>query len=387
MSTVSVTNLKNAASASNNLVLDTSGNTTAAGTVAMGSSFLRNRIINGAMVIDQRNAGASVTVNSQNDTYSVDRFLGAGQTTDGVYTLQRSTIAPSGFANSLLATVTTADASVGVSQYYFLAQKIEGFNVSDFGFGAASASTITLSFWVRSSVTGTYGGALANGAYNRSYPFTYTISSANTWEQKIVTIVGDTTGTWLTDNGIGLRVYWGLGVGSDNAGTAGSWTARGNASATGCVNWISTNGATFYITGVQLEVGTVATPFERRLYGTELALCQRYCLVWRPQVNSGATSFPTIATGYASSTSGANGIVQTPVALRATPTISFSGAIFFAAGNANGTLVSVPTVYEASNSSFWFQTTYSGTPFATGDGGILYCGNSTSNVFIASAEL
>ena len=155
MSTVSVINVKHPSSASNNLVLDTSGNTTAAGTVAMGSSYLRNRIINGAMVIDQRNAGASVTVNSQNDTYSVDRFLGAGQTTDGVYTLQRSTIAPSGFANSLLATVTTADASVGVSQYYFLAQKIEGFNVSDFGFGAASASTITLSFWVRSSVTGT----------------------------------------------------------------------------------------------------------------------------------------------------------------------------------------------------------------------------------------
>ena len=242
---------------------------------AIGPGF-KNRIINGDMRIDQRNAGAAVTVNSVNDTYSVDRFLGAGQSTDGVFTLQRSTTAPTGFTNSLVATVTTADASVGAAQYYFIAQKIEGFNVSDLGFGTANAKTVTLSFWVRSSVTGTFSGALANGAYNRSYPFTYTISSANTFEYKTVTIAGDTTGTWLTDNGIGLRIYWNLGTGVDNTGTAGAWTGAGNIGADSTVALISTLNATWYVTGVQLEVGPSATSFDYRPFGTELSLCQRY---------------------------------------------------------------------------------------------------------------
>jgi hypothetical protein len=244
---------------------------------AAGTGFaFRNRIINGAMEIDQRNAGASVTINTTSDAYSVDRFLGAGQAADGVFTLQQSTTAPAGFKNSLVATVTTADASIGAAQYYLIAQKIEGFNCSDLAFGAASAKTVTLSFWVRSSVTGTFSGALANGAYNRSYPFTYTISSANTFEYKTVTIAGDTTGTWLTDNGIGLRIYWNLGSGVDNTGTAGAWVGAGNIGADSTVALISTLNATFYLTGVQLEVGSVATPFERRLYGQEVALCQRY---------------------------------------------------------------------------------------------------------------
>ena len=236
----------------------------------------KNRIINGDMRIDQRNAGASVTVNVNTDVYSVDRFLSAGQSSDGVFTVQRSATAPAGFTNSLLATVTTADASIGAAQYYFIAHKIEGFNCADLNFGTASASTVTLSFWVRSSLTGTFGGALANGGYTRSYPFTYTINAANTFEYKTITIQGDSSGTWLTDNGIGLRIYWDLGTGTDNRATAGAWTGSGRIGATGSTNWIGTNGATFYITGVQLEVGSTATPFERRSYGQELALCQRY---------------------------------------------------------------------------------------------------------------
>lgn len=277
MSTVKVTNLQHASSASPNIVLDSSGNATMAGSMAMATPFaMKNKIINGAMEIDQRNAGAAVTVNTTSDTYSVDRFLGAGQATDGVFTLQQSTTAPAGFKNSLVATVTTADASIGAAQYYFIAQKIEGFNCSDLAFGTASAKTVTLSFWVRSSVTGTFSGALANGAYNRSYPFTYTISSANTFEYKTVTIAGDTTGTWLTDNGIGLRIYWNLGSGVDNTGTASAWVGAGNIGADSTVAVISTLNATFYLTGVQLEVGSVATPFERRLYPQELSMCQRY---------------------------------------------------------------------------------------------------------------
>lgn len=245
------------------------------GSISPDSSVFRNRIINGAMQIDQRNAGASVTVNSSTNTYGLDRFYGQASG-GGVFTMQRSTVAPAGFTNSLLATVTTADASIASGDLYAISQSIEGFNCSDLGFGTANAATVTLSFWVRSSVTGTFSGTLSNNAFDRSYPFTYTISSANTYEYKTITITGATTGTWTTDNTSGLRVYFSLGAGSTYTGTAGSWSASGLTNATGSTNLISTNGATFYITGVQLEKGTQATSFEYRPYGTELQLCQRY---------------------------------------------------------------------------------------------------------------
>ena len=236
----------------------------------------KNRIINGDMRIDQRNAGASVTINAGAKAYTVDRWHANGQPTDGVFTVQQSTTAPTGFTNSLLATVTTADASIGVDQYYLLCQRIEGHNVADLGFGSAAAKTVTLSFWVRSSLTGTFSGSFENSAEDRAYPFTYSISSADTWEQKTITIAGDTSGTWLTNNEIGLLVWFDLGCGSNKRGTAGSWTGSNLYGATGAVQLIATNGATFYITGVQLEVGFVATPFEHRSYGDELARCQRY---------------------------------------------------------------------------------------------------------------
>jgi hypothetical protein len=242
---------------------------------ATGVGF-RNRIINGDMRIDQRNAGASVTVNSGTAQYAVDRFAGIGQATDGVFTVQQSTTAPAGFRNSIVATVTTADSSLGATQFYVLEQRIEGHNVADFGWGAAGAQSVTLSFWVRCSLTGTFGGALMNSAQNRAYPFSYTITAANTWEQKTVVITGDTSGTWLTTNGIGIELSWGLGVGSSFSAAAGSWAGQVAFSATGATNLMATNGATFFLTGVQLEAGTVATPFERRDYGRELIMCQRY---------------------------------------------------------------------------------------------------------------
>jgi hypothetical protein len=191
-------------------------------------------------------------------------------------TIQRSTTAPTGFINSLLMTTTSADASLGATQICYVGQKIEGLNVADFAWGTASAATITVSFWVRSSLTGTFGGAIANNAFNRSYPFTYTISTANTFEQKTITIAGDTTGTWPTDNGGSIQLFVGLGVGSTYSGTAGAWAAAGYISATGATSVVGTNGATFYITGVQLEKGSTATSFDYRDYGTELALCLRY---------------------------------------------------------------------------------------------------------------
>jgi hypothetical protein len=236
----------------------------------------RNKIINGAMTIDQRNAGAAVTVNANAFFFPVDRFPGFGQSADGVFTLQRSATAPNGFTNSVIATVTTDDASIGATQEYGIAQNIEGFNVADLGWGAAGASAVTLSFWVRSSVTGTHSGSLSNNAYNRAYAFSYTISVADTFEYKTITIPGDTTGTWLKDSGTGIRLRWNLGTGSTYLGTAGAWGSSFLNGATGSVQLISTNGATFYLTGVQLEAGDTATPFEHRSFGAELALCQRY---------------------------------------------------------------------------------------------------------------
>jgi hypothetical protein len=250
------------------------------------SMGFKNRIINGAMVIDQRNAGASVT--PANAAYTLDRWQ-AFQSVASKYSVQQnagSVTPPAGFTNYLGVTSLSAY-SVASGDYFALNQSIEGFNVADFGFGTASASTVILSFLVRSSLTGTFGGALKNSAGNRSYPFTYTISSANTWEQKTIIIAGDTSGTWLTNNGVGIYVQLGLGTGSTWNGTAGSWSANNYISATGATSVVGTNGATFYITGVQLEKGSTATSFDYRPYGTELALCQRYL---ERSYNIGATT-------------------------------------------------------------------------------------------------
>jgi hypothetical protein len=236
------------------------------------SMGFKNRIINGQMVLDQRNAGASVT--PTNGQYLVDRFQ-AGLTQASKFTAQQSSTAPTGFSKSLLVTSSSAY-SVLTTDNFYISQPIEGQNLIDLSWGTASAATVTLSFWVRSSLTGTFGGALLNSAVNRSYPYTYTISVADTWEQKSVTIAGDTSGTWLTTNGVGMRVFFSLGAGSTFSGTAGAWAGATYVSATGATSVVGTSGATFYITGVQLEKGSTATSFDYRPYGTELALCQRY---------------------------------------------------------------------------------------------------------------
>ena len=243
---------------------------------AAASPFgLKNKIINGAMVIDQRNAGAA-TANTIND-YTVDRWQ-VLQSVTGKLIAQQNAAAvtpPTGFTNYLGVT-SQSSYSVLAGDYYMLMQRIEGYNIADLGWGTASAQTITLSFWVRSSLTGTFGGALKNNAANRSYLFTYSIPTANTWTQISVTIAGDTSGTWEKTTSAGIQVQFGLGVGSTFSGTAGAWAGANLVSATGATSVVGTNGATFYITGVQLEQNTSATPFERRLYDKELVSCQRY---------------------------------------------------------------------------------------------------------------
>ena len=237
---------------------------------------LKNRIINGAMMIDQRNAGASVTPTVDNQ-YTLDRWR-CSLTQSSKFSVQQnagSVTPPVGFTNYLGVTSLSAY-SVVASDVFGIVQLIEGFNTADLAFGTANARTVTLSFWVRSSLTGTFGGVLNNGIFNRSYPFTYTISAANTWEQKTVTIAGDTTGTWNTTTSASMGAFFSLGAGSTFSGTAGAWVAGNILSATGATSVVGTNGATFYITGVQLEVGSTATPFERRMYTNEFQLCQRY---------------------------------------------------------------------------------------------------------------
>jgi hypothetical protein len=282
--------------------------------ISVANTFgFKNRIINGAMVIDQRNAGAAVTAN---DAFSVDRFKLA-QNTDGACSVQQDSSAPAGFINSVKYTTTTADGTLTTTQNTSISQNIEGTNISDLGWGTASASTVTLSFWVRSSLTGTFGGALSNSAVNRSYAFTYSISVADTWEQKSVTIAGDTTGTWLTTNGIGIRVIFGLGVGPDRSGTSGSWAAAAYFSATGATSVIGTLNATLYITGVQLEKGSTATSFDFRAYSTELAMCQRYL----PMISAAdASNTAQFAVGQASGATNGEFHLRFPVTVRTPPT-------------------------------------------------------------------
>jgi hypothetical protein len=308
MSNLKVNSINDASGGSNAVLYGV-----AAPTNSMG---FRNRIINGDMRIDQRNNGASVATSAGSVVYTVDRWA-ANYTQTSKYTVQQnagSVTPPSGFTNYLGAT-SSAATSLGASDFFMLNQRIEGFNVADLGWGAAGAQAVTLSFWVRSSLTGTFGGVLTNSAQNRSYPFTYTINAANTWELETVTIPGDTSGTWLKDTGIGIFVSFGLGVGSTYSGTAGAWAGSNFFSATGATSVVGTNGATFYITGVQLEAGSVASPFERIDYGRQLIQCQRYYEVneYKLYVAAAAGTFLAAAIVFATEK-------------RAAPTISFTNS-------------------------------------------------------------
>ena len=292
------------------------------GTIGAGNaSIMKNRIINGAMVIDQRNAGASVTPTSTLDGYPVDRFFVTVSQNSKLTTQQNagSVTPPIGFSNYLGVTSSSAY-TLGATDYFAIRQYIEGFNTADLQWGTVNAKTVTLSFQVYSSLTGTFGGAISNSAFNRSYPFTYTVSSANTWTAVSVTIAGDTSGTWVgATNGIGIRVQFGLGVGSTYSGTAGAWAGSLYISATGATSVVGTSGATFYITGVQLEVGSSATGFEYVNYQTSLANCQRYYIKY-----GGDQVYEHMASGMGIAGTQAQCDTPVPVPMRTTPSSSIS---------------------------------------------------------------
>lgn len=283
--------------------------------LAPASSVFRNRIINGAMVIDQRNAGVSVTPTAT-PTYLVDRFRVEISQASKFSAQQNagSVTPPTGFTNYLGITSLSAYSSTS-TDYFILEQLIEGYNVADLAWGTANAKTVTLSFQVYSSLTGSFSGVLENSAGNRTYPFSYTVSSANTWTPISIVIAGDTSGTWVTNNGNGMFVKWNLGSGSTRLGTAGAWAATNYDGVTGSVSVVGTSGATFYLTAVQLEVGTNASNFDYRPYGTELALCERYYQSLNP------ISVFSYFSGASQS------IIQNytfPVTMRAAPTVTIT---------------------------------------------------------------
>jgi len=300
---------------------------------------LKNRIINGAMMIDQRNAGASVTITT-NGTYTLDRWISVAGASSK-YSVQQnagSVTPPAGFTKYLGVTSLSALATSS-GDYYNQQQAIEGFNIADLAWGTANAKTVTLSFWVRSSLTGQFGGSLRNNTSTfYSYPFNYTISTANTWEQKSITIAGPTVGTWTADNTAGIQLFFNIGCGSSNLGTANSWQAINVLGSTGDTSVLATNGATWYLTGVQLEQNTSATPFERRLYNQELANCQRYYSIFWVGVD-------WVQGNYA-----AHGVTY-PVTMRASPTVTAGGGSL----SSNISALSIPVGAYSGTSGTTFQ--------------------------------
>ena len=350
-----------------------------------GGLGFRNRIINGDMRIDQRNAGASVTPSAATVTYTLDRWYSYG-TQASKFSVQRSTTAPTGFINTALITSLSAYSIVSGDAFGFV-QAVEGFNFADLGWGTANAQTVTLSFVVRSSLTGTFGGAIRNGSNNRSYPFTFTINAANTFETKTVTIAGDTTGTWATDNSAAAYITFGLGVGSTYSGTAGAWAGSQLWSATGATSVVGTNGATFYITGVQLEKGSTATSFDYRPYGTELALCQRY--YYRRNYDQSTSDAVANMQAYAAGSAWGK-IIDLPVEMRATPTASLSSITHFRPTSTAGSALnafSAGALGQGTNKTQICTGGWSGSASLTAGNITVVIVNTTSAWIDASAEL
>ena len=280
MSTLKVGGIRGVSASSDAITIANDGTCTAnISSVNGGQLGNRNIIINGEHKIDQRNNGSAVTINGGGfggRKFVTDRFSVQHNGTASV-TGQQVTDTPAGYKNSLKMTVATAESSVDAADYLFIGYRLEGNDASVLECGTSDAKEFTVSFWVKSSVTGTYTLSFANYSDNRSHRKEYTISSADTWEHKTVTLTADTTGTWFTNNSGGLNVTWLLLAGSNSVGAANTWTGDIKSATSNQTQWASTLGATFLITGIQLELGGVATEFEHKPITQDLALCQRYC--------------------------------------------------------------------------------------------------------------
>ena len=364
------------------------GSLTTTGYANLPNTFgFKNRIINGGMVIDQRNAGASVTPAA--DAYTIDRWVAQMSQASKLTFQQTPSATETGYATRVAAgfqnylAVTTASAfSVGSTDYFNACQRIEGYNIADLAWGTANAATVTLSFWVRSSLTGTFGGTLMNNAGTQSYPFTYTINAANTWEYKTAVIPGSTTGTWLTTSGRGIQVQFGLGAGSSASAAAGSWAAGAYYSATGSTSVVGTAGATWYVTGVQLEKGSTATSFDFRSYGTELALCQRYAYIFNGAFN-GNRAYNQYGTGNYISATQAVIIIQHPVPMRSNASMAFTN---ITSAQLDGTACTSITIDIGSPTSISIIPVVASGK-TSGNGARFYDGGSGTTSLLVTAEL
>jgi hypothetical protein len=352
------------------------GTQTVAGTKTFSSEIsvpntfgFKNRIINGDMTIAQRGVGPT-TCGHQTTTYALDRFGIYKDNTSATVTMTQSSTAPAGFSKSLLVTVTTGSAPTS-GQELQLRQSIEGYNVADFCWGTADAVDVTLSFRVRSSLTGTFAVGVQSNGSATTYVTTYTINSANTWETKTVTIPKITTGTWNSDNGATFNLIWDLGGGSNYNTTANTWTSGNYYTVAGTTKLVSTTNATLYLTGVQLEKGTQATSFDFRSIGQELALCQRYYQkTYNLDVAPGTNTdlgLPTITVGTYNAAEYCT--VQLKVSMRAAPSVSYYtqtgtlGSIDVFTTSANATSSSV-TLANIGSNSFRIQISRAGDTLA-----------------------
>ena len=361
MSELKVNSIKGTGASTAAITIDSSAGTCTANITNRSNE---NYIINGGCVVDQRNAGSAVT-----SGYAIDRTHIEGFDGGGTGTAQRVTDSPSGLSNSLKVTVTGTDTSLASSAFYTLRHIIEGRNIAHLGFGASGGTSVTLSFFVKSSVTGTFCASLGNGTNNRTMPKEYTISSANTWEKKSLTFPADTTGTWGTDNGRGFSIRWCMGVGSTRQGTADTYNgneAHGTANQT---NLFATNGATFQITGLKLESGTVATDFIPRSFGQELALCQRYCFRFSSDGGSSNGHFARFPVGYfVGSNMASVGMHHPPMRAVAGRTITHNINNFEAFFNGGGGTIN-PTIVLMSDGMWTSFTYFNITTFPSNAGG------------------
>ena len=336
---------------------------------AGGGGVNRNLIINGNFVVAQRGTSFSNVTSSQ---FCLDRFsvdVGGG----GAFNVTQDTSAPEGFDKSLKLEVNTADSSIAAADAYRVTQSIEGQNTAQVDLGASTAKAMALSFYVKSSVTGTYGVGLANSAETENFVAEYTISSANTWEKKTINIPVRTSGTWLTTNGVGIGVRFDLGSGTNYNGTAGQWQTTSSKvyRTSSCVNLIATGSATWFITGVQLEVGQNPTEFEHEPFGVTFDKCERYLQVFA-QDNANAH----VASGYYHSTTSLRCHMPFRQKMRAVPTGSIVnvGDFFVQDGGATA----APSAIATANNNDTSMLTVTTSSRTAGNGGALLSDESSS---------
>jgi hypothetical protein len=339
----------------------------------------RNRIINGDMRVAQRGT-AAVTYVLNDVNWPVDRWRTGNTVTTGGATVQYSTDAPSGFASSLLSTVTSTG-SPAAAQALSLIQLIEGSNIYDFGYGTASAKTITLSFWVKASLQGTYCVSLRGGSL---YSYVAEVAVTASWQRKTITIPGPALGVWPTNNINGLTLAFALSSASTYITTPNAWVSGNYIATANQVNFLGTSGATFQITGVQLEVGSVATPFEVLPYEKQLELCQRY-YARLSSLSGNNVGFGAGVTFQGASTSPNAAFVylKYPQQMRATPTVAQSGTGVY--NTAIRTLSSTSSPYYGSDSLSINLSTATNTQ--TVGQGVLWTGNSSTAYIELNAEL